>query len=400
MGTSVKKHTSKLQKMIKAYRKIAFWAAVFAWFLASAYYILFWPHPEMASRAVDGRIYLDAARNWLATGSPYTMDTGFRQPAILAIVLSPLALLPEPLDLKVFGMLIAGAVFLGMCFLRRALPGKRQPEELYLLLTVGPLTVLWTQQSAGIIFLLVMLGLWLLVKEKRLWSGLALGVAVGLKIQLLPVLLPLIVLGGFSSIGMSLLGCLGTFLLGTNLHEYAQVLNRTGYKLTFKSLMSGGSMLWNIRYFVLDLLPGSGTGMATDAIGSVPIWLGVLVFCATALGYSVAVYKGWQGSWAAAIVASTLGFSLAPYSYYYDSVLLLPIAMLLSRRHGPLFPFALLWGHSIAHMAWRVWVIPSSSWPTPIPSIAPLLPLLLVATLLWIKPKKDLLEISGDTAEI
>lgn len=388
MEPSKKMPSSLFERLKRAYHKLAFWGATFGWGVAAVFYVILWPNPTMYTKAVDGRIYLDAARRWLSTGSPYAADAAFRQPAIWAIALTPLTLLPPPLDLQALGLLVAGALYAGVRLLQHALPGRRRPEGLYLLFTLGPLTILWTQQSVGMVFFFAALGLWLIARRRRWLAGGALGIAVGLKFQLAPVLLPMIALGGLPTGLAAAAGAAATFLLGTPVRAYLRTLQATGYTLTLRGLMKGGSLLWNTRYFVVDLVPGSGLGTHTTYVGAVPFGLGLALFCATALVYGVAAFRGWRhGHWGGALMAAALGFSLTPYSYYYDSVLLLPSVLLVARRKSLGLAMLLVWGHTLAYVAWRAWVTPTSRWPTAYPSIAPLLPLLIAGALYLTSPE-------------
>ncbi len=358
------------------------WILPLAWGMAIIYFIY-------RGEGVDGEIYLEAARRWLASGSPYALpDTCFRQPTLMAILSVPFAVLPEPVGLHLWGIAVGIMLAVGLMLIRWALPGRSRSEELWLLFTVGPIATLWLHQGASLVFLLMALGLWLASINARWFAGISWGIAISLKMQMFFIILPFVIMGNFVSVIGALVGILFGLLLGMDWQIYRTVLQIAQPELTPQMVLRGGSSLWHIRFFIVDLFPGSQ--MAEAPVVLAGISLVFILFC-----YVFFVWKGWKGQQWGYVIASVLGLSITPYPSHYDAVFFLPAALILARKKDIRLPMGLFWGFTLILGAWNAFVIPLSSWPTNWPSILPLLPLL-IAAVTWIVCRHKTAENPGD----
>lgn len=150
----------------------------------------------------DLLVYQYAAGAVLDGRSPYAHDdpaTGlpFTYPPFAAVLMAPLAHLPGWLAASLWTGASAGALGGSVVLVRRAL-GRTSPAGLVVLLTVGALALepVWQNLTFGQVNLLLMVaGLVDLLRPERRLSGIALGIAAGVKLTPL-VLVVLLALAG------------------------------------------------------------------------------------------------------------------------------------------------------------------------------------------------------------
>lgn len=147
-----------------------------------------------------GRAVLDGlsayARADPVTGLPFTY------PPFAAVLMVPLALLPTWLAAALWTGASAGALGAAVVVVRRAL-GRPSPPWLVVLVSIGALALepVWQNVTFGQVNLILMLAILVdLLRPERRLSGVALGIAAGVKLTPL-VFVVLLLLGGHRAAG-------------------------------------------------------------------------------------------------------------------------------------------------------------------------------------------------------
>ena len=169
----------------------------------------------------DLLVYQHGGSAALAGESPYARDdpaTGlpFTYPPFAAVLMAPLALLPAWLAAAVWTGASAGALAGSVVLVRRG-AGRPTPAWLVVLLTVAALALepVWQNVAFGQINLLLMLLVLVdLLRPERRLSGVALGVAAGVKLTPLVFVVLLVLVGHRGAAARASLAFAGTVLVG------------------------------------------------------------------------------------------------------------------------------------------------------------------------------------------
>jgi len=140
----------------------------------------------------------------------------FSYPPFAAVVMAPLALLPTWLASAMWTGSSVAATAAVVVLVRRALE-RPAPGWLVALVTVGALALepVWQNLAFGQINALLMLaGMVDLVRPEKRWSGLLLGIAVGVKLTPLVFVVLLVLVGRRAAAGRAMLAFAGTVAVG------------------------------------------------------------------------------------------------------------------------------------------------------------------------------------------
>jgi alpha-1,2-mannosyltransferase len=144
------------------------------------------------------------------TGYPFTY------PPFAAVVMVPLALLPEWLAAALWTGASVGALAAVVVLVRRAL-GRPAPGWLVALLTIAAFALepVWQNVDFGQVNTLLMLAVLVdLVRPERRWSGVLLGIAAGVKLTPLVFVVLLVLVGRRTTAGRAAMAFAGTVVVG------------------------------------------------------------------------------------------------------------------------------------------------------------------------------------------
>ena len=144
------------------------------------------------------------------------MGLPFTYPPFAAVVMVPLAPLPEWLAAALWSAASTGALATAVVVVRRAL-GRPAPGWLVALVTVGALALepVWQNARFGQVNVLLMLAVLVdLLRPAGRWSGVLLGVAAGVKLTPLVFVVLLVMVGRRTAAGRAVLTFAGTVAVG------------------------------------------------------------------------------------------------------------------------------------------------------------------------------------------
>jgi alpha-1,2-mannosyltransferase len=279
----------------------------------------------------DLLVYQYGGRAVLADQSPYARDdpaTGlpFTYPPFAAVLMVPLALLPTWLAAAVWTGASAVALGGSVVVVRRGL-GRTSPAWLVVVLAVAALAVepVWQNVTFGQINLLLMLAvLWDLLRPERRLSGVALGIAAGVKLTPLVFVVLLLLTGHRDAASRALLAFGATVAVGF-------------------ALMPGSAAYWTDRLLDPSRVgpPAlahnqSVYGALTRALDSAPsthLWLVAAAPVAVAVVLLAALW--WRrGDRVLAICLAAMAMLVAsPIAWSHHWVWVVPIALVLWERN-------------------------------------------------------------------
>ncbi|MDD9801371.1 MAG: glycosyltransferase family 87 protein [Deltaproteobacteria bacterium] len=171
--------------------RLALWLCAALWFAFNLSRLLF--------DDADFEVLLAAARRWLQGAALYVSeDNAFTYPPPLAMLLAPLALLPQAAGRIAFYLLSCAALWLGVRLLHREVLPPQTPRRALIIAAalIGSLrfaqAVFDNQQMDGLVFCAVLAGAALWTRGRELWGAGCWALAAGLKANpAFLVLLPL-----------------------------------------------------------------------------------------------------------------------------------------------------------------------------------------------------------------
>ena len=287
----------------------------------------------------DFGAYMGAARSMAAHGSPYAqfssttpVMSGFTYPPFAAILVQPLALLTDRQALSVWlALSLVTTVAAAIIVARVALPASWPRLELAVLAAIafGPVTYnYWHGQINGVIFLLLAVAYWAYVDGRQTTVGLVIGLAAGIKVAPIVLVVLLVRRRWWRSTAAMLATLTATIVAGL-------------------VVIGAGPM----RTFITEVLPTLGRPMGwlynqsiTGVFGRLfdhsvlvvqptPRWLTALSWIAGALILGMAAWVTRPGprpraergaEFGLGVVAMLLAGSLAWYAHF--TALLIPLA--------------------------------------------------------------------------
>lgn len=319
----------------------------------------------------DIDVYWDAFRALSAGGDPYAVY-GFHHLPLAGWLPWPFAVLGKPwwplgwillIELSVLGGLIMASRVAGWSLKEKSVICL----NLFILASPPVFLLRKDAQQVGIVFFLVLLGLYL--SRRRHWAigGLCIGFGLALKPHLALLVLPL--LAGWKAIAWTSIG-----LLAPHTISYHLLPSYIGKILAIREPYAslGRSQLSGSRYFILDLLPWG----LSDHLRL--IVLGILIFT-----YLLMLAWTWKRREATIMtITSTLGLLVLPFSIPGDWILLVPSYWILLSPN--LIGLTDIWIRIALAMIWvnAVFVGFNNAYALLPMSVTPLVPLaLLVASI-------------------